>query len=1006
MNTIKKWSILCLAVLMLLLFVACDTTDEPTPTTAETTTSEVVQTTPPATTEGEPETTPAELILTADKATANVGETVTFTAVLKAGEETSAPDSVTYTIVDGAAHASIADNKLTIAQTASNGVEIKVKATSGDVESNVVSVIVVKPLTAITISTDASSELTRGAGIILKKELTPADSTAAVTWTLVEGSDAASIVGDVLVVSQTAADGATIKVKAVSGNIESNVLTFTVDVPDTVIPLTSLSISSDTTGELNPGAVALINVTKVPANTTDLVNWVLVEGSEYASMAGNVLVVSQTAADGAAIKVKAVSGSIESNVLTFTVDVPDNRVPLTSLSISSDSTSVNRGAASVITLTKTPVNTTDLVTWELIEGSNIATMADNILVVNQNAVGGSVIKVKAISGSIESNVLTFTVAYSQEEINNSRYFMSFDEDSITFDKNGTFAPLLNVTVYNYNFEEITDCVIDYTIQSGSEFISLTPNGYACSLTALGHGTATVRATIRGTTVTETATVKVIVPPQVINLPEVFRERPNHNYSFSMSNPDTQTPYTLPFTATALGERVCTDMTVTFTHADGSTGDAVATYTNNAITFHKEGIVTATVTSNSGSRNETTVSYKFDVNKGYNVSTFEELRALAANANYTGSLPINLVVTQKPVGATNYTYGYDLVPATALLAKEAQTFADVIDANKSTVRFVNKGVIINGNQHKIDASQLRVPTGDEISTYTAQGGSWGEHTALLQVYPWVDGTAPLATYRVDIRDLTVVGNCPIDYDTTSSRPGGVYNRGILIGDLNEDHPANYYLSMSNVSAQACRVGMRLLHIVDGRIDNAKVDNCFSNGFEIGGSILTLNNTTYGACGATGIEIVPEHSNKAGTNRNQNQQVTYAGNVTFTFLNDNTTKYMQNYTIGGTYTVPVILNAAFNDTANQLTNEQIAHFVNAEGKIGYVTFKFHDVGTGTPNTSEIIYPGFQSGGIINARDLPKDGSKDTTHEYIEIDVIVTGLGDAGKAYFYNHNYVPAN
>ena len=253
-------------------------------------------------------------------------------------------------------------------------------------------------------------------------------------------------------------------------------------------------------------------------------------------------------------------------------------------------------------------------------------------------------------------------------------------------------------------------------------------------------------------------------------------------------------------------------------------------------------------------------------------------------------------------------------------------------------------------------------------------------------------------------MTVVGNCPIDYETSTHKPGGVYNRGIMIGDLNEDHPANYYLTMNNVEAQAFRAGFRLLHIVDGRIDNAKVDNCFGNGFEIGGSILTLNNTTYGACGATGIEIVPEHSSMAGINRNQNQQITYAGNVNLTFLNDNTTRYMQNYKVVGDYGVPQILQGAFE--TNGLTPEQIAHFVNANGQIGYVTFKFHDVGTGTPNTSDIIYPGFQAGGIINATQLPTDGTFDTTHEYIEVDVKVAGLGDAGKAYFYNHKYVPAN
>ena len=802
MKTVKKLSILCLAVLMLFTLAACDglftKPDEPTQT--------------------------AELTLQADKTTANAGQSVTFSALLKKGEEVSSPDNVTYTITEGAEYATVTGNTLTVNETAPNGAEIKVQATAGDVKSNTVTVTVVKPLTA-------------------------------------------------------------------------------------------LSITADKTGEIDRGSFVNLSVTKTPADSADAV------------------------------------------------------------------------------------------TWSIIEGNDKATIAENKLFVNGDAIGGTVIKVKAVSGNVESNILTFTVKLNQQEINDNSFILRFDEDNVVLDKNGLVSPTLNVSVYNGNFAEVTDQIIDFVVLEGDEFVSISANGNACALTALGHGTATVRATIRGTTISETATVKVIVPPQAINLPEMFRERPNHNYSFSMMNPSTQAAYILPFTATAVGNRVCTDMTVSFVHADGSTGDAVATYTENGITFLKEGPVTVTVSSNSGSRYETTVSYKFNINKGYNVSTFEELVAIANDPAYTGSLPINLVVTQKPVGADKI-YGYDIVPATALLAKDAQSFLDVIDANKSTINFTNKGVIINGNQHKIDASQMRVPTSEEMAEYTAQGGSWGEHSALLHVYPWAEGAAPLATYRVEIYDLTVVGNCPIDYETDSHKPGAVYNRGIMIGDLNEEHPANYYLNMSNVQAEAFRAGFRLLHIVDGRIDNAKVDNCFGNGFEIGGSILTLNNTTYGACGATGIEIVPEHSNKAGVNRNQNQQVTYAGSVVFTFLNDNNTRYMQNYKVAGSYTVPVILQAAFADQANQLTDKQIEHFVNAKGQIGYVTFKFHDVGTGMPNTSEIIYPGFQAGGIINARDLPKDGSVDTTHEYIEIDVVVAGLGNAGKAYFYNHNYIPAN
>lgn len=926
MKTVKKLTTICLAVLMLFAIVACDQTELPTPDTTKPDSADTTTAPAPSddnTDDNTPDDTPAvtsELTLTADKTAAAPGETVTFSTVLKVGEETSTPEGVTYAIVEGATNATIAANVLTVNETVANGAVIKVKATVNGVDSNVVTVTVVKPLTAIAISTTSSELVTRGSGIILNKALTPADCAATVTWTLVEGADAASIVGDVLVINSDAADNATIKVKAVSGSIESNVLTFTVDVPDTVIPLTSLAISAPVTGEVTRGSSIALEQTKTPANSTDVVTWAIVAGSDYATMAGNVLVI------------------------------------------------------------------------------------------NPNAAGGTVISVKAVSGSIESNTLTFTVAFSQEEINNSRYFMSFDEETITFDKNGLFTPLLNVTVYNFNFEEITDCTIDYAIQSGSEFISLTPNGYACTLTALGHGEATISATIRGTSVTETATVKVIVPPQAINLPEMFRERPNLNYSFSMKNPDTQAAYTLPFTATPYGELVCQDMLVTFTHADGSTGDAVATYTNGAITFLKEGLVTATVSSNSGSRHETTVSYKFNVNRGYNISTFEELVALGGNASYTGSLPINFVVTSKPIGADK-TYGYDIVPATALKAKADQTIDEIKSSTHAA--FVNKGVIIHANRHKIDASQLRVPTSNEL----VANDSWSSPGNLLEIIPYsATQLTDIAAYTVEINDLTVIGNAPINYETESASPFGVYYRGIKIGgESNDNAPANYRLTMNNVSVEAFRTGMRLMHVVYGQVNNAKVDNCFGNGFEIGSSIINLQNITYGACGAVGIEVVPQDSDKAGVNQNQPQQITFSGVTNFTFMNsiDNNkqTVYMSNYNLGG-LSVPAILQGAIE--YNQLTPYQYNHIVNMQegenfGTVGYVTFQFNDIGAGKPNVSQIIYPAWQEGGIINAKDLPTSGI-DTTHQYIELDMTLSvpnmGVVPAGKAYFVNLYYVPAN
>ncbi len=739
------------------------------------------------------------------------------------------------------------------------------------------------------------------------------------------------------------------------------------------------------------------------------VTYAIVEGGDHATLVGNTLTIKDTAANGAQIKVNATYDKLTSNVVTVTVSKP-----LTALAISSDKTGeINRGSLVTLSVTKTPADAAAEVTWTVVEGADKATIEGNKLFIDGSAIGGTIIKVKATAGTVESNILTFTVALNQQELNDNRFILSFDEDNVVLDINGQVAPTLNVSVYNANFVEQTDKIVDYAVLTGDEFVSLTANGNACALTALGHGTSTVRATIRGTTISETATVKVIVPPDAITLPEMLQERTNHTYSFSMQNPKTQAAYVMPFAATPAGIRyalVCQDMTVSFTHEDGSTGDSVATFDTNGITFLKEGEVTVTVSSNSGSRVETTTSYKFNVNKGYNISTFEELIALGNDPTYTGSQPINFVVTQKPVGEGK-AYGYDIVPAVAL--KPQTTDGQTLDELKTSAsaQFINKGVIINGNRHKIDASQLRVPTADERQA----NDTWSTPGNLLEITPYTAAQEiqPLATYNVVLNDLTIVGNCPINYNTESASPFGVYHRGIKIGgEMNGKQPANYYLTMNNVTTEAFRTGMRLMHIVDGRVNNAKVDNCFGNGFEIGASIIELHNTTYGACGAVGIEVAPEDSDKAGAYQNQAQQITFSGETNFTFFNsiDNSkqTIYMSNYNLSG-MSVPTILQGAIAYEGNALTPNQIDHFINMDqdqdyGKVGYVTFQFHDIGRGSPNVSQIIYPAWQQGGIINARDLPTDGI-DTTHQYIELDVAL-GAINAGKAYFVNLNYVPAN
>ncbi len=933
--------------------------------------------------------TDAELKISADKTTVKPGEAVTLSACI--GDKEA--KDVTFEITEGKALATLSGNVLTVnADTPDNSV-ISVVAKSDDNVSETLTVKVDVPLNTIVISAGGATNLQSGSSVVLKKTLDAAAALDPVTWVITEGETLCAIANDVLVVNANAATGSVIKVKAVSGTVESNELSFTVGYPLQKLEAQILGSANVEAGSSRGLAAAL-----TPANATNAdVKWVLTEGETLATVTNNILTVNTGAPVGSRIALKAVSGSIESNVLTLIVGVPITDIEISAIG----STTVVKGNTVSMSSTVTPANASAVgIEWLIVEGADYATITDKTLVVKSTAPTNATIKVKARSGSVESNVITFTVAATQEEINATRYLMSFEEDKLTLDKNGTSTPTLSLGIYNYNFMPVNGLAVDYQILSGAQFLSITPNGYSCTLTPTGHGEAQVKATIRGTEVSTVATVKVIVPPTAITLPEVFRERPGFSYSFSRVD-------ALDFVAAANGQNSCQDIVYTFAQ-QGNSG-SVATYANGKITFLTTGEVTLTASSNSGSRVETTATYKFNINDGYNVSTFEALRDLANDPAYRGDKPINLVVLQKPDGTANgYQYGYDLVPAVALKAKATQTFDEVISLS-NRIAFTNKGVILNGNGHKIDASQLRIPTGDEINSYNASGASWSVHPYVLGIEPYsaTDVTAH-NTYSVSMNNLEVVANCPITLDANTSSPAGVYKIGILVGSYHESFTANYYLTMENVNVSAANVGMRLLHIIDGRVKNTFVNNCFSNGMEVAGSIITLEDMVYGACGATGIELAVDHSNMAGVNRNQNQQVTYAGTVTTQFYNNCDTEYLSHYKIAGAYDVPYIINSSFSNSA--LNDHQIAHLKNesadpAQNGYVFVTFMFHNPGVAM-NNSQLIYPGFQAGGIINAKDLPKDGTFDTTHEYIELDLHLLGM-DGGKAYFYNVKYqAPAN
>lgn len=796
--------------------------------------------------------------------------------------------------------------------------------------------------------------------------------------------------------------------------------------PSTTVNPTSIAVSASAENVL-PGQSVILQKSTIPANANAAITWKITEGESLAGISGDVLVVKADAPVGATIKVQAVCGTIASNELSLTVGYP-----ITSITASAiGSTSLNKGGTGALNAFVTPANATGY-TWVITEGGSYATIAanSNMLVVNSDAPTGATIKVKAVCGAVESNEVVFTVLPSQDEIQDeldkNTYFISLSSDDFILDLKGTSAPMLSAEIYNLKGELITDKSLIMTVKKGAEFLSITQDGFNCYFKALGHGEATVEVRIDGTNITETADVKVIVPPDAVKLPEVFGERTKLNYAFSLVDPDTGAAESLPFVPTLLGKGACTDFVVSFMHESGASGDAVAVYENGAITFKMTGKVIVTVSSASGSKVEAKTAYTFDINEGYNVSDYTELQQLLNSSKYNGQ-QINFVVLEKPDGsATGYTYGYDIVSPTALKPHSEQTVYDILHNNNNRLIAVNKSLYINGNNHKINMSQLRIFTYAEYVAYcTETGTSVGiphAHTILSaepysNLGPGKDSNVDGKVYSVNLYNLEVVGNCSIDYDRslyaegTSAGLVGAFARGINVNTYG--YGVKYYIDANNLTASATDIGMGFLGVVgNGKVSNVYAYNCYSTGVAARSSIITLENLKFGPCGATGIELAAEECDQAGLNDNENQHVTIAGTFDASQnLNSGNTNYFNNYNVGGA-TIPQIIagnvaqiHAAFGGSEG-LGDLAVSHIQNEKGEFIFGALIFMNVHTMQPNTSTISYPAYMAGGIINVEDLPTDGSVDTTHQFVRMTVYVTlpGLGTvvAGSALFYNMHY----
>ncbi|MBR4420488.1 MAG: Ig-like domain-containing protein, partial [Clostridia bacterium] len=663
-------------------------------------------------------------------------------------------------VVSNNDYAYVSNGTLFVNANVPHGADLEVYAKSGSVKSEPLKFKVGIALGELELKLNGAINVLNNKSITFTVTKNPTNATnGEYEIEFVQGKDYCILSGNTILVKDDAPIGAEIIFKAVATNIagvESDDVKIIVG-----IPANTITISSNAPQILTHGENYSITLTTDPEDATyKNVSW-NVSNEDYAYVSNGRLFVSNNVPHGATFTVKAVVDGKDSNELTYKVGVAIN-----SIIVEVSATSVKKGNTATLEVT-TNEGATEGYGWSITQGKDYATISNGTLFVKEDVPTGAVISFKAVSASglVSSDEISIVVAATDMEILQNTFYLVLSFEYADLDKNGKTTPILEAVVYNRLGEEIKDKKVVFELTEGSDaYVSILADGNNCRFTELkAHGTAYLNASIENLGIVEQVELNVIVPPDAVYIPEVFAQNSQFTYTYSMENPLNKEAEKLPYEAYVLTSTACQDIVYTFAHEDGTIGNDVAIYNyeNGTIEFLKTGIVTVTASSNSGSRIETKASYKFNINKGFNVYTFEHAYQVAGNKGdyennkYKGE-EINFVALEKIVGwnfeNANYDYGYAFVPQVALKSHAEQRGAELgtaipntkegYAALRATIGGVNriiadtKNLHINGNNVVVNASNLYVPTDTEIANYkTLFNSIWMAHGGIISAEPF-------------------------------------------------------------------------------------------------------------------------------------------------------------------------------------------------------------------------------------------------------------------------------
>ena len=774
-----------------------------------------------------------------------------------------------------------------------------------------------------------------------------------------------------------------------------------------------------------------------PSTVAETVIWEIDSGDQYATIntsTGKIIVsVKASTPTGTVLTIKGKAAGFVSNEVTVTVAEFQINASI--------SGKIAPGGTATLLHAFEPASISKTVTWSILEGSEYASIDGTTLSANSSAVIGSVIRVVAVCEGEESNILIVKVL-SQEDF----YLMIQANTSgglFTAYNNNPSANLLTFSVWEIiggSAKPLENKEITLELAGGGQsIVSYVKNGYNVEFTVLSHGTTKLTATlINGSSVS--VNINAIKTPSSASLilPEVFMTEGRNSIEYAFSK-KAEADYAsvldkanttdldrdlLPFAVTVNDASASQALTYKFEKYNAGSwsdnnGSGIAEYENGRIKFLQTGRIRVTVSSNSGSiYPEASVSRIFNINEGFNVNSWEQLKLFIEGTStipsmYNGSDYINLVVMSKPVGAYSgtgiATYGYDIVPKYILLNDPLDGIAQAASDVVNTSIGVTQGIKLNGNLHMINTANMRYLGIDE------------NNNDFLNAVLNIDmGDAPTIfdNVMVEINNLSMKGNTGVlaetqgvfrnnagDFKAGSGRINGVSSSGLRIGSTLSQRI--YYISINDMELSGFNVGARFEQC-SGKIAKTKVSDIYSNGIETAACILEFADMTYGACGAVGIEITPDKDLFAPPTFNQPQKITFAGSIVVEnfHANGETTVYFSRLTGLGLLMPQLLQFSLAHDptTGTAYTAYQLSNVIKSPDSTGgfyFIALLFDNTSTGTVNASIIEY--VDAAGVIDLSNTSKT-SVDTTHRYIVFTIIVYG-NVYGRALVYNHNYTGA-